>query len=72
MAGWFELIWIILGTIGALGFLVTSISYFADNRAGLGILFLILIPVAFVVAVFAAMLAVLAGIAWLAIAALTY
>jgi len=62
MATWFELTWTILGSIGALGCLVTSISYFADRPAGLGVLFLLLIPVV-VVAIFVAMLAVLAGIA---------
>lgn len=70
--GWFQVAWIILGSLGAVGCVGMSIVSFADSKPGQGVLYLLAVPLAFVVAVFAVMLALLAGIAWLIMAALSY
>lgn len=70
--GWFEVLWIIVGSICAICCLIASISYFADNRPGAGIGMLLLTPVAFVAGTILAFLAVLVAIGWLIMAALSY
>jgi hypothetical protein len=71
VGGW-GLVWVITGSISAVICVIASCVSFAQGRKDRGVGLLLLTPVAFVVGIAAAFLAVLAGVVWLLAAAFSY
>jgi hypothetical protein len=67
---WFVVAWLVAGAIAALFCFGTAMACFGGGNGGMGLLFLLLTPVAFVLGGFAVFVALLLGVFALVIGAL--